>query len=333
MKAMVLARPAAAEGSPLELREVEEPAAGPGEVVIAVRACAVCRTDLHTVEGELALPAAEVVPGHEVVGTVASAGAGVPPGIVGARVGLAWMWGTCGSCEACRRDDENLCPRAVFTGLHVHGGYAERVRARADFVYPLPDGIPDEQAAPLLCAGVIGLRALRLAGALTRGGTLGVFGFGASAHVAIQVALHAGCRVFVFTRAQGHRDLARALGASWVGGPDQRPPDRLDHAVVFSPAGAQVPTALSWLAPGGTVACAGVTMSDIPSFPYELLYGERSLRSVANATRDDARELLGLAARVPIRTTVEQLPLAAANEALLRLKRSQVNGALVLDPR
>ena len=333
MRAMVLSQPAPVERHPLELREIDDPVAGPGEVVIAVRACAVCRTDLHTVEGELKLPVPGIVPGHQVVGTVESAGPGVAPGIIGARVGLAWMWGACGLCDPCRRGDENLCAAARFSGLHVNGGYAERVRARAEFVYPLPDTFPDEEAAPLLCAGVIGLRALRLAGALSGGGTLGIFGFGASAHVAIQVAHHVGCRVFVFTRAQGHRDLARALGASWVGGPEQAPPDPLDFAVVFSPAGAHVPAALSRVAPGGTVACAGVTMSDIPGFRYDLLYGERVLRSVANATRDDARELLGLAGRIPIRTAIEVMPLEAANEALLRVKRSQINGAIVLDPR
>jgi len=328
---MVLAAPAPVERRPLVLTDVPDPVPGPGEVVLAVRACAVCRTDLHTVEGEVESPQGTIVPGHQVVGTVAAVGAGVAPGIVGARVGLAWLWSACGACERCRRGDENLCAAASFSGLHVDGGYAELVRARVDFVYPLPDSFPDEQAAPLLCAGVIGLRALRLAGALAGGGgTLGIFGFGASAHVAIQVAHHVGCRVFVFTRAQGHRDLARSLGASWVGSPEQAPPDALDHAVVFSPAGAHVPLALSRVAPGGTVACAGVTMSDIPAFPYSRLYGERCLRSVANATRDDARELLGLAATIPLRIAVESMPLAAANEALLRVKRSEVNGSVVL---
>jgi len=262
---------------------------------------------------------------------VTAVGAGVAKEKVGTRVGLAWMWGTCGTCDACRAGQENLCAAAAFTGLHVNGGYAERVRARADYVYPLPPSFPDEQAAPLLCAGVIGLRALRLSGAAA-GGTLGIYGFGASAHVAIQVALHWGCRVFVFTRALGHRSHARELGASWVGGPDQAPPGTLDHAVIFSPAGEQVTVALSHLAPGGTVACAGVTMSDIPGFPYELLYRERQLRSVANATREDARELLALAETIPIRTSVETLPLGRANEALRRVKRSEVNGALVLVP-
>jgi propanol-preferring alcohol dehydrogenase len=334
MKAMVLATAAPVERRPLALREVADPVPGPGEVVIDVLACAVCRTDLHTVEGDLRLPAPEIVPGHQVVGTVAAVGGGVARGIIGARVGLAWLWSACGACDACRRGDENLCAAAAFSGLHVNGGYAEKVRARADFVYPLPGSFPDEQAAPLLCAGVIGLRALRLAGAVNgRGGTLGVYGFGASAHVAIQIAQHRGCRVFVFTRAQGHRDLARALGAAWVGNPEQAPPDALDHAVVFSPAGAHVPAALAHLAPGGTVACAGVTMSDIPAFPYDLLYGERCVRSVANATRDDARELLSLAAAIPLRTAVESAPLAQANEALLRVKRSQVNGAIVLMPQ
>jgi len=331
MRAMVLEAPGPVGTGPLRARELADPRPGAGEVTLRVTSCGVCRTDLHTVEGELRLPSLPLVPGHQVVGTVDGVGAGVSETMLGTRVGLAWMWGACGVCEQCAAGRENLCTSARFTGLHVNGGYAERVRARADFVYPLPASFADEQAAPLLCAGVIGLRALRLAGAAS-GGTLGVYGFGASAHVAIQVALHWGCRVFVFTRALGHKAQARELGASWVGGPTQAPPDTLNHAVIFTPAGEQVPLALSHLAPGGTVACAGVTMSDIPSFPYDVLYRERTLRSVANATREDARELLDLAERIPLRTAVETLPLERANEALGRVKRSEVNGTLVLVP-
>ena len=233
------------------------------------------------------------------------------------------MAGACGSCVCCLTGRENLCPDARFTGLYRDGGYAERVAARADFTYALPEAFDEVQAAPLLCAGVIGYRALRLAGALG-GGRLGIFGFGASAHVAIQVARHAGCEVAVFTRAPGHLRHARSLGAAWVGAPEEAPPEPLDHAVIFSPAGEQVPLALRYLARGGTVACAGVTMSDLPGFPYAYLYHERTLRSVANATRDDARELLALAAAIPIDTSVEVLPLEQANEALLRVKRSAV---------
>jgi propanol-preferring alcohol dehydrogenase len=328
---MVLDRPGPVEGDPLRPGELDDPQAGPGEVVIRVRACAVCRTDLHIVEGEVRPPRLPLVPGHQVVGQVAAIGDGVSPGLLGRRVGLGWMWSACGACELCRRGLENLCADAAFTGLHADGGYAERLRARADFVYALPARFPDEQAAPLLCAGVIGLRALRLAGALD-GGTLGIFGFGASAHVAIQVARHRGCEVLVFTRAKRHRRHALSLGASWAGAPGDAAPSVLDHAVIFSPAGEQVPLALAHLAPGGTAACAGITMTDIPGFPYATLYRERTLRSVANATRQDARELLELAEEIPIRTSVEAMPLASANEALRRVKHSLVDGALVLVP-
>ena len=332
MKAMVLEQPAAVESGPLLFRDVAEPRPGPGELLLRVSACGVCRTDLHTVEGELAVPHLPIVPGHQIVGVVEDRGADVPDDLIGRRVGVAWMGGACGRCRWCTSGRENLCPEARFTGLHVDGGYAERVAVRADFAYALPEGFDDAQAAPLLCAGVIGYRALRLAGALGAG-RLGIFGFGASAHVAIQVARHAGCEVFVFTRAVRHHQLALSLGASWVGSPEVAPPGKLDHAVIFSPAGEQVALALRHLARGGIVACAGVTMSDLPGFPYALLYHERTVRSVANATRSDARELLALAARIPISTTVEVLPLAEANEALVRVKRSAVTGALVLSPR
>ncbi len=329
---MVLERVCAAELGPLSLREVEDPRPGPGELALRVRACAVCRTDLHTVEGDLAVPRLPLIPGHQIVGTVEECGPGAAAGILGQRVGVAWMGGACGRCSWCASGRENLCPDARFTGLHIDGGYAERAVVRADFAYRLPAGFDDDQAAPLLCAGVIGYRALRLAGAMA-GGRLGIFGFGASAHVAIQVARHAGCEVFVFTRALRHREHAQRLGAVWIGSPEDSPPHALDHAVVFSPAGEQVVLALRQLAPGGTVACAGVTMSDLPGFPYALIYHERTVRSVANATRADAEELLALAGRIPITSTVETLPLEQANEALLRVKRSSVTGALVLRPR
>lgn len=331
MQAMVLDTPGPVESQPLAMRDLDPPHPGPGQVRLRVTACGVCRTDLHTVEGELAAPRLPVVPGHQIVGVVEDVGEGVTPEKVGTRAGVAWMAGACGVCSFCRSGRENLCPEARFTGLHVDGGYAQLAVARADFTYPLPPGFSDEQAAPLLCAGVIGYRALRLAGALA-GGRLGIFGFGASAHVAIQVALHAGCEVLVFTRSQLHRQHALRLGATWVGAPPDRSPAPLDHAVVFSPAGEQVVEALRRLARGGTVACAGVTMSDLPGFPYSLIYHERVVRSVANATRTDARELLELAAQIPITTSVEALPLAEANDALARVKHSQVTGALVLRP-
>ncbi len=332
MQAMVLDSPGSVESRPLAERDIERPRPGPGEVRLRVSACAVCRTDVHTVEGDLALPRLPLIPGHQIVGIVEEVGRGVGTDLIGTRVGVAWMAGACGACPYCRTGRENLCPEALFTGLHVHGGYAQAAVARADFTYPLPPGFTDEQAAPLLCAGVIGYRALRLAGAL-EGGRLGIFGFGASAHVAIQVARDAGCEVLVFTRAGRHRQHALSLGAAWAGSPSEEPPGELDHAVIFSPAGEQVPEALRLLARGGTVACAGVTMTDLPGFPYARLYHERSVRSVANATRADARELLGLAVRIPITTTVEVLSLDEANAALERVKNSAVTGALVLRPQ
>ena len=331
MKAMVLDAPAPAEARPLAAREIDDPHPGPGELRLRVKACGVCRTDLHTVEGDLELARLPLVPGHEIVGVVDEVGERVPGDLVGTRVGVAWLGAACRACTFCGTGRENLCLDARFTGLDVDGGYAELAVARADFVYPLPAFFSDEHAAPLLCAGVVGYRALRVAGALGRG-RLGIYGFGASAHVAIQVARYAGCEVFVFTRAKRHREHARSLGAAWVGGPDETPPVPLDHAVIFSPAGEHVPLALEHLARGGTVACAGVTMSDLPGFPYSRLYQERCVRSVANATRADARELLELASRIPIAPTVEVLPLSQANEALQRLKRSHVTGALVLKP-
>lgn len=331
MRAMVLAAPAPAEAEPLAERHLAEPVPGGGEVVIAVEACAVCRTDLHIVEGEIPLPALPLVPGHQVVGQVVQLGDGAPEQLLGQRVGVGWMAGACGGCRFCLAGQENLCPHAQFTGLHRFGGYAERLALRADFVYPLPAHQPAAQLAPLLCAGIIGYRALRLAGALGSV-RVGFWGFGASAHVAIQVARHFGAQVYVFTRSPDHQAHARQLGAVWAGDPAADPGTELEAAVVFSPAGEHVPLALRHLAPGGTVACAGITMSAIPSFAYELLYRERKVTSVANATRRDAQELLQLASVIPIPTTVETLPLQAANQALLRVKHSRATGALVLLP-
>lgn len=331
MRAMVLEHPGPAEQAPLQLRELPDPTPAPGEVLLRVLACGVCRTDLHTVEGEIPLPAPALIPGHQIVGQVLAVGPGVESDLVGKTVGVGWMGSTCGRCSFCTSGRENLCLEAQFTGLSRPGGYAQLMTADAAFVYPLPAGLAPEEAAPLLCAGIIGYRALRLAGALAPV-RVGFFGFGASAHVAIQVARHAGAQVYVFTRAPQHQEHARALGAVWVGNPHQDPGVPLEAAVIFSPAGEHVPLALARLAPGGTVACAGITMSNIPSLPYELLYRERKLCSVANATREDARQLLDLAAKIPISTTVKTLPLEQANEALVRVKHSRVQGALVLLP-
>jgi len=331
MRAMVLEKPGPSERAPLQLRELPDPTPGSGELRLRVLACGVCRTDLHTVEGDIPLPATPIIPGHQVVGEVIALGEGVPEALLGATVGVGWMGRTCGRCSFCTSGRENLCPEAQFVGLTRPGGYAQLMTADAAFVYPLPPGLSPEQAAPLLCAGIIGYRALRMAGALAAV-RVGFFGFGASAHVAIQVARHAGAEVYVFTRAPHHQQHAKALGAVWAGTPQEDPGVALEAAVIFSPAGEQVPLALARLAPGGTVACAGITMSDIPSFPYELLYRERRVVSVANATREDARQLLAQAATIPVRTTVETLPLEQANEALVRVKHSRVQGSLVLLP-
>jgi propanol-preferring alcohol dehydrogenase len=307
-----------------------------GEVLIRVAACGVCRTDLHVVDGELPDPSLPLVPGHQAVGRVVAVGDDVDPGLIGARVGVPWLGGSCGACRYCRQGRENLCHGARFTGYQRDGGFAEYVRADARFCFPIPEGYPDAQAAPLLCAGLIGYRALRLAAPpdgppVER---LGLYGFGAAAHVVGQVARHEGRRVFAFTRpgdAAAQR-FARSLGAEWAGGTDQRPPDGapLDAAIIFAPAGELVPLALGAVGRGGTVVCAGIHMSDIPSFPYALLWGERVLRSVANLTRRDGEEFLALAPRVPVRTEVVPYPLARANEALDDLRAGRVNGAAVL---
>lgn len=327
---MILHLPRPVEERPLEPADLPLPEPGPGEIRLRVRVCGICHTDLHTVEGDLSLPKLPVVPGHQVVGVVEATGEGVTRFAVGQRAGVPWLYRTCGTCEFCRRGLENLCEQARFTGLHVNGGYAEALVVHQDFAYPLPDGFSDEAAAPLLCAGIIGYRALRLSG-VRPGDRLGMWGFGASAHVTIQVARHWGCEVYVFTRGESHRQLARELGATWVGGPEDEPPRRVHGGIIFAPAGGLVPTALRVLERGGTLALAGVTMTPIPELDYDrLLYWERIVRSVANFTRHDADELLRLAAEIPIQTTVQIFPLEEANEALLALKQGRINGAGVL---
>jgi alcohol dehydrogenase, propanol-preferring len=311
-----------APGEPLREAEVAEPEPGPGQLLVRVRACGVCRTDLHVVDGELPEPKLPLVLGHQIVGEVVGDGR---------RIGIPWLGWADGECRYCRRGRENLCERALFTGYLLDGGYAEYAVADERFCLELPEAYGDMEAAPLLCAGLIGYRALRLAGDAER---LGLYGFGSSAHLIAQVARWQGRRVFAFSRAgdEEAQVLARELGAEWAGASDEPPPEQLDAAILFAPAGELVPAALRVLAPGGTVVCAGIHMSDVPSFPYELLWEERSVRSVANLTRDDGREFLTLAPRVPVRTVVEALPLAQANEALERLRSGRVRGSLVLVP-
>jgi len=322
MKAMVLD----AARAPLRSVELPDPRPAPGQALLRVLACGVCRTDLHIVDGELAAPKLPLVPGHQIVGEVLAAGERFEPG---ARVGVPWLGWTCGECRYCASGDENLCDRARFTGYDIDGGYAELAVADERYCFPLPDGYPDEQAAPLLCAGLIGYRSLRLAGDAER---LGLYGFGASAHIVCQVAASQGRHVFAGTRA-GDEDaqaFARSLGATWAGDALEGPPEELDAVVVFAPAGELVPAALRHVRKGGVVVCAGIHMSDIPSFPYELLWGERVVRSVANLTRHDGDEFLALAPRVPVHTEIETFPLQGANDALERLRSGALRGAAVL---
>jgi propanol-preferring alcohol dehydrogenase len=322
MRAMVFDAP----GKPLRLADLPVPDPGPGEVLLEIDACAVCRTDLHIVDGELADPKLPLVPGHQIVGRVAGGGQRFA---AGERVGIPWLGWTDGDCRYCRSGRENLCDHARFTGYQLDGGYAEYAVADERFCFPLPESYSDVHAAPLLCAGLIGYRSLRQAG---DGERLGFYGFGASAHIVAQVARHQGRRVFAFTRAgdeEGQR-FARSLGAEWAGGSDERPPEELDAAIIFAPVGALVPAALRALAKGGVVVCAGIHMSDIPSFPYELLWGERGLRSVANLTRLDGEEFLRLAPKVPVNTEVEAFALDEANEALRRLRAGEIRGSAVL---
>jgi propanol-preferring alcohol dehydrogenase len=328
MKAQVLRRPGPVEQSPLELTDLPVPSPGDDELLIRVHACGLCHTDLHTVEGEISarLP---IVPGHQIVGVVEQAGPNVRNFRVGDRVGVPWLHHTCGECEFCRTDRENLCERAQFTGFHVNGGYAEYAAALAQFAVGIPDGFDDAHAAPLLCAGIIGYRALRLSNVRPQQ-TLGLYGFGASAHIAIQIAVRWGCDVFVATRGAEHQRLAKELGATWVGRAEDLPDATLHAAVMFAPAGSLVPEALRSLRRGGTLALAGIYMTPIPELKYERLYHERIMRSVANATRDDARQLMRLAGQIPLRTEVQTFPLEDANRALAALKRSEIHGAGVL---
>jgi alcohol dehydrogenase, propanol-preferring len=334
MRALRLHRPGPVTSRPLVLEETPDPAPGPGEVLLDVSCCGVCRTDLHVVEGDLPPRKVPVVPGHQVVGTVVGSGAGAES-LVGRRVGVAWLHGTCGACRFCLSGRENLCLAPDFTGWTVDGGYADLALARADFVYELPEGFSDLAAAPLLCAGIIGYRALRLTGLGERGGfagaRLGIYGFGAAGHVAIQVARGRGAEVYVMTRdRERHQALAAELGAAWVGAAADRPPVPLDAAIVFAPAGELVPAGLAALDSGGVLVLGGISMSDTPPLPYDLLWHERVVRSVANATRRDGREFLAEAARLPVKTHVEVFPLESANEALIALKTDAIRGAAVL---
>ena len=333
MKALVLRRfgPPDANG-PLILADVPVPEVGAADILIRVSCCGVCHTDLHTVEGELPNLTLPRIPGHEVVGVVEKAGKAARRFQEGQRVGAAWLHSACGVCRFCRRGDENLCERARFNGYQTDGGYAEFMAVPEAFAYALPEVFTDEEAAPLLCAGIIGYRALRLS-RVEPGGTLGLFGFGASAHIAIQVARKRDCRVFVFTRSEEHRALARRLGAEWTGGAQDEPPAKVDGAIIFAPVGALYLDALRVLDRGGTAASAGIHMSRIPELDYDLLYNERVMRSVANATRRDGEEFLSAAAEIPVRTTTQAFPLEKANEALALLKAGKVNGAAVLRVR
>jgi alcohol dehydrogenase, propanol-preferring len=326
MRAMILNAP----NIPLQEVELPVPTPGAGQVLIQVRTCGVCRTDLHVVDGELTQPKLPLIPGHQIVGTVASHGPEVSGAFpLGTRVGVPWLGQTCDRCRYCLSERENLCDYAKFTGYQLDGGYAEYTVADERFCFPIPTGYPDLQAAPLLCAGLIGYRSLTMTGDAER---IGLYGFGAAAHIVIQTARYQGRQAFAFTRSgdtQGQQ-FARDLGAVWAGSSAEAPPEPLDAAIIFAPVGSLVPAALKAVTKGGVVVCAGIHMSDIPSFPYELLWGERVLRSVANLTRRDGEKFLDLAPKVPIRTQVEAFPLTAANEALESLRSGQIQGAAVL---
>jgi len=318
-------------GQPLRLAELPTPDPGPGRVLVRVLACAVCRTDLHVVDGELPRPKLPLVPGHEIVGEVVALGDGVDRFAPGRRVGIPWLGHTCGVCRYCRDGAENLCDAPGFTGYTLDGGYAEHAVADAAYCFPVPDGYAAVAAAPLLCAGLIGYRSLVMAGPAAR---LGIYGFGAAAHIVAQVARHQGRELHAFTRAgdEAAKEFARSLGATWAGGSDEAPPEPLDAAIIFAPVGALVPAALKAVRKGGTVVCGGIHMSDIPSFPYALLWEERGVRSVANLTRRDAEEFLALAPRVPVRTETVAYPLERADEALADLRAGRLQGAAVLVP-
>jgi len=330
MKAMVLERYGAVEDSPLVLKDLPDPEPGAGEVRVKVSVCAICRTDLHVIEQELPPARLPVVPGHQVVGVVEALGPGCRRLKVGQRVGIAWLRHTCGRCRFCRAGRENLCEGSRFTGYHADGGYAEKALVPEEFAYEIPAPFSDLDAAPLLCAGIIGYRALRRSG-LSRGGRLGIYGFGSSAHVVIQIALHRGCEVFVVTSGESHRRLAREMGAAWVGQRAEDMPVKVDSAIIFAPAGELVPAALSRLEKGGTLALAGIYMTPIPPMDYEAhLFYERNIHSVTANTRADGRELLAEAAEIPIRPHTTTYPLPQANRALQDLKADRINGTGVL---
>lgn len=334
MKAWILRKPGSVDERPLELGDVPVPIPREDELLVRVSACGICRTDLHVVEGELPVRFSPLIPGHQIVGQVVSSGSRVTEFFVGDRVGLAWLNRTCGECNYCRSGRENLCEEASFTGWTVNGGYAEYAVAPASFTYRIPDNFEDVQAAPLLCAGIIGYRCLRLTGLNEnewKGARLGLYGFGAAGHISIQLARARGAEVYVCTRdRERHQALAHELGATWVGDASDQPPIKLDTAIIFAPAGELVPTALKAIAKGGTVVLGGIHMSPIPSFDYSLIYGERIVRSVANNTRADGREFLVEAARIPLRTHVQTFEFSQANHALIALKNDAIRGAGVL---
>jgi len=325
MRAMVLEE----VGKPLQLEDLPDPSPGAGQVLIEVHTCGVCRTDLHVIDGELEHPKLPLVPGHQIVGTVIETGEGVRDFLVGDRVGVPWLGDSCGKCDYCKRGLENLCDAAKYTGYDIDGGFADMTVANERFVFPIPEGYPDDQAAPLLCAGLIGYRSYRFIG---DAGRIGFYGFGAAAHILAQVAQFEGREVYAFTR-PGDIDsqkFARRLGALWAGGSDESPPELLDAAIIFAPVGDLVPAALRAVRKGGVVVCAGIHMSDIPSFPYSILWGERSIKSVANLTRRDGEEFLKLAPKIPVRTEVVPYPLEKTNDALDDLRHGRFNGAAVI---
>lgn len=333
MRAWVLPSPGPIETAPLRLRELADPAPGPGQIEVEVSVCGVCRTDLHVVEGDLAQRRPNLIPGHQIVGRVRSLGEGARRFAPGQRVGIAWLWRSCGRCEYCEASAENLCRAPRFTGWDEDGGFAERARVPEEFAYALPDAIDDAAVAPLLCAGIIGYRSLRRS-RIEPGGRLGLYGFGSSAHIALQVAKTWGCRIFVVTREATHRELARELGAEWAGDLADRPPEKLDAAVLFAPVGTLVPVALEALRPGGTVACAGIHMTQIPPLDYAAhLFEERTLTSVTANARADGRELLELAASAGIRPRTTEFGFGELNQALLRLKQGRIVGSGVLRVR
>jgi propanol-preferring alcohol dehydrogenase len=326
MHAMVLDKP----GQPLQYREMPVAEPGPGQVLVKVHACGVCRTDLHVVDGELTEPKLPIIPGHEIVGSVARKGANVDSVHVGERIGVPWLGFTCGKCRFCREGKENLCDRPLFTGYTIDGGYAEYTVADSRYCFPLPEGYNDTEAAPLLCAGLIGYRSYRMVDC--NASRIGIYGFGGAAHIVAQVAVYQGKKIFAFTRPGDlqAQQFARKLGAVWAGDSTEMPPELLDAAIIFAPVGSLLPAALRATVKGGAVICGGIHMSDIPSFPYQILWGEREIRSVANLTREDGEELLALAPEIPVVTETEVFPLERANEALSCLRDGKLQGAAVL---